>query len=343
MKNGIFLTAALMGLAAGVATAQTPREKTIINVFGGLHFTEENQYDNLNYWTDGSSFYRPFFYDVRDFDATFRSDGNTIYFVGGNLHEGGIGCEVALAADGTMTMGGDRMEYRVVAGEPMLVISDARTKAVKDVWKKLEGGSLRALYVDNYLRYVLAGSYKSADGKTIVFDANRFCVSGLWGGNNCTDYTFGEEDESPVLTLVHPNKKSAFVVKKTVTGLELYPANEDEWGVWEKDESKPHQTLTNTTEAHGRFPLASDHVMTLAALRLYAGTPALPNLKIMRNEIFARHGYKFKTKDMADYFGAKAWYKPQYDDVTSKLTPIETLNIALIQELEKRYESWWDE
>ena len=336
----------ILTIGATNATAQTPREKTIINVFGSLNLTEENQYDNLNYWTDGSLFYRPFFYDVRDFDASYRSDGNTIFFVGGDLHEGGIGCEVALAADGTMTMDGGRVEYRVVNREPLLIISDARTKVVKDVWKKLEGGSLRALYLNYYLRYALAGTYKSADGKTIVFDANRFCVSGLWDGDDCVTYTFDEEYESPVLTIVHPKKDRAFIVKKTVTGLELFPAKfseEDEWGVWEKDESKPRVTWIQTTEAQGQFPLASDHVMTLAALRLYAGTPALQNLKIMRNEIFARHGYKFKTKDMAGYFSTKSWYVPQYDDITSKLTPIETLNIALIQELEKRYEAWWDE
>jgi len=69
----------------------------------------------------------------------------------------------------------------------------------------------------------------------------------------------------------------------------------------------------------------------------------LENLKIMRNEIFARHGYKFKTTDMTNYFGAKDWYVPQYDDVTSRLTEIERINIALIQELEKKYEDWWDD
>ena len=344
--SSLALSALLLVCTTNAATAQTPGEQTILNVFGRLNLTEENQYEYLNYWTDGSSFYRPFFYDVRDFDALYRSNGNTIFFVGGNLHEGGIGYEVALAADGTMSMAGDylfnvgdRMEYRVIGDEQLLLISDLRTKAVKDVWKKLEGGSLRTLYLDNYLRYALAGSYKNADGKMIVFDANRFCVSGLWDGTDCTTYTFGEEDEAPVLTLVHPNKDRAVIVRKTVNGLELFPAiEEDEWGIWEKDESKPRITLVKTAEAHGAFTLASDHVMTLAALKLYAGTPVLQNLQIMRNEIFARHGYKFKTKDMADFFSTKAWYTPQYDDVTSRLTEIERINISLIQELEKRYE-----
>jgi hypothetical protein len=54
----------------------------------------------------------------------------------------------------------------------------------------------------------------------------------------------------------------------------------------------------------------------------------------MRNEIFARHGYIFKTNDMKLYFESQAWYSPKYEDVTSFLTEIEKGNIELI----KRYE-----
>jgi hypothetical protein len=58
------------------------------------------------------------------------------------------------------------------------------------------------------------------------------------------------------------------------------------------------------------------------------------DLKVMRNEIFARHGYIFKTDDMTAYFSQKSWYTPRYDDVTYLLTPIEKKNIEFI----KRYE-----
>lgn len=33
-------------------------------------------------------------------------------------------------------------------------------------------------------------------------------------------------------------------------------------------------------------------------------------LRILRNEIFARHNYSFKSKDLNSYFKAKHWYKP---------------------------------
>ena len=54
----------------------------------------------------------------------------------------------------------------------------------------------------------------------------------------------------------------------------------------------------------------------------------------MRNWIFARHGYKFKTANMQEYFNAQDWYVGVNDDVSSMLSSIEKKNIELI----KRYE-----
>ena len=57
-------------------------------------------------------------------------------------------------------------------------------------------------------------------------------------------------------------------------------------------------------------------------------------LKIMRNEIFARHGYIFKTSAMAQYFSGQSWYRPLHKDVSSKLSTTEKDNVNFI----KRYE-----
>jgi len=55
------------------------------------------------------------------------------------------------------------------------------------------------------------------------------------------------------------------------------------------------------------------------------------DLRILRNEIYARHGYIFKSKDLRDYFSAKDWYHPQYSDVSNLLNTIEKRNVAFIQ------------
>jgi len=56
-----------------------------------------------------------------------------------------------------------------------------------------------------------------------------------------------------------------------------------------------------------------------------------PDLRLMRNEILARHGWKFQSKDLQDYFGRQAWYKPVADNNTIKLSIIEQTNIQLIK------------
>ena len=54
----------------------------------------------------------------------------------------------------------------------------------------------------------------------------------------------------------------------------------------------------------------------------------------MRNEIFARHGYIFKTADMINHFSNESWFKPLYNDVTNKLSNIEKTNVNFIKTYE---------
>jgi hypothetical protein len=63
------------------------------------------------------------------------------------------------------------------------------------------------------------------------------------------------------------------------------------------------------------------------------------DLEQMRNEIYARHGYCFKKKEMRIQFEDLDWYVPASTDIRSKLTEIEKKNIALI----KRYEKYADD
>ncbi len=58
-------------------------------------------------------------------------------------------------------------------------------------------------------------------------------------------------------------------------------------------------------------------------------------LSIMRNEIYARHGYSFANKEMAAYFSEKDWYIPCYINVEKKLTTLEKQNIKRLEKAEK--------
>ena len=57
-------------------------------------------------------------------------------------------------------------------------------------------------------------------------------------------------------------------------------------------------------------------------------------LRIMRNYIFARHGYIFKSDDLRQYFSQYDWYTPISRNITKELSKIERDNIKLIEAYE---------
>jgi hypothetical protein len=92
--------------------------------------------------------------------------------------------------------------------------------------------------------------------------------------------------------------------------------------------AEPHST--NSGAIPGDYPEASRALLTANELR---NTPK-ELLEIMRNEIFARHGYIFKRSDLHNHFMKKGWYTPKHKDVSDLLTKIEKQNIELIKAFE---------
>lgn len=62
-------------------------------------------------------------------------------------------------------------------------------------------------------------------------------------------------------------------------------------------------------------------------------------LGILRNSIFAKYGYIFKSRDLNDFFIKKEWYSPLYENVDSLLTESELESISLILEKERNMET----
>ncbi|MCR4907919.1 MAG: YARHG domain-containing protein [Lachnospiraceae bacterium] len=59
-------------------------------------------------------------------------------------------------------------------------------------------------------------------------------------------------------------------------------------------------------------------------------------LRLARNEIYARHGRKFKDIKLQEYFGEKRWYTPEKDEVPdTELNKYEIANRDLIVKEEK--------
>lgn len=60
------------------------------------------------------------------------------------------------------------------------------------------------------------------------------------------------------------------------------------------------------------------------------------DLALMRNEIYARHGYVFKTEPFASYFDSKSWYtkNPSFKGDNKELNKYELYNVNLLKRLE---------
>ncbi len=67
------------------------------------------------------------------------------------------------------------------------------------------------------------------------------------------------------------------------------------------------------------------------------------DLRVLRNEVYARHGRVFKDKELQKYFDSQAWYKPNPDFKDDQLSEIEAQNLAKIKQAEETATSKFSE
>lgn len=88
----------------------------------------------------------------------------------------------------------------------------------------------------------------------------------------------------------------------------------------------------------GDFPDASTR---------YLEVPDVENMlpeqiEMIRNEIYARHGYSFTNLKIRRVFDAKDWYIPMGIDIRDQLTELEAHNIDLLYNYEEYYEEYYN-
>ena len=117
--------------------------------------------------------------------------------------------------------------------------------------------------------------------------------------------------------------------KKVVKGLKVY----NSWsGLTETGEYEIGTKSYPITDYYsGEFTQASRRLLSKAELLKISKS----DLKIIRNEIFARYGYKFNTGGEMDlYFKSQNWYSGQHDNVNDFLSDLEKANTKLILQIE---------
>jgi len=95
------------------------------------------------------------------------------------------------------------------------------------------------------------------------------------------------------------------------------------------------------------YRMASDQVYKINASLTRLNEAQLKNLtkldmEIIRNSIFARHGYSFKKNSIRRFFEYNSWYVPVSNNVDKELTAVEKANIALLTRMEQYAEDHYD-
>jgi|WetSurMetagenome_2_1015567.scaffolds.fasta_scaffold51258_2 hypothetical protein len=80
----------------------------------------------------------------------------------------------------------------------------------------------------------------------------------------------------------------------------------------------------------GKYPFASTRELSTDDLKDLSDF----DIKVMKSEILARHGFIFKDDEMKFYFSGQKWYKPKYDNVDKMLSDKEKLNYQFIETYE---------
>jgi len=118
------------------------------------------------------------------------------------------------------------------------------------------------------------------------------------------------QDNENFLAIRKPNGDIMWTMTKTTN-------NEDQ--CWELQmlmmEEEPSLNVTNV----------------LVNRRYLANIVGKKELRLLRNEILARHGYRFQSKDLQEYFCNMPWYNPVNDNNSIKLDIKEQTNIQLIK------------
>lgn len=200
----------------------------------------------------------------------------------------------------------------------------------------------------------LKGSFDSANNKFILkesgtnkydgvfeFEIKKDSLIGFWSANDKTlDVT------KRTFELV----QKQFVYNKML----MLPISMDEDSEGYVDYSKgidttiiskeEDSTYTYTTKI---FRAASEAITTINASTKELQVTDLKNLKkldleIIRNTIYARHGFTFGKKSVRQFFDFIEWYVPISHNVEAKLTKLEIKNIALLKRFEKYAEDNYD-
>lgn len=195
----------------------------------------------------------------------------------------------------------------------------------------------------------IMGTYTGMFGKNKI----TIAIQELAADGKAKGYSVVSGNERPFKGS-YEKKEDGYILKVSEPGDDPYdgtfefvvfPATQKLTGKWTPNNTKlelKNYTLDKRTFQYktdvGQYPEASQRLINEDEVLHMIKS----ELRMMRNEMYARHGYCFKMKDMRAFFDTQDWYMPVSTDVRNQLTEIEKKNEKMIQRYEKYAAEYYD-
>ena len=279
------------------------------------------------------------------FKATVK--GSLVIMEGGSCHEGGYRFALRQQGNNTYTLinhpdddpSNSYTPVHASLGCKVMVQRYDNTDCIvfygknnqpSDVLKHYDGNLRReiqqALYTD------LEGRYNHPGGEQLTFAGNKCALA---TNEPLRSYTFVDVYETPTNTFRTANGQF-FTYRPSIQGIDLYRAKinpQDEDDIQDGDCIGQLEKVIGDVD-NGRWSYTADKVVTRGMLGLYNKYL----LRVMRNEIYARHGWHFDDAYLREHFSSQWWYKDLHNNAAVKLSDTELLNIAIIKSMEDSME-----
>lgn len=245
------------------------------------------------------------------------------------------------------------------AGKGMITSEDGE-EYEGDIYKKISLKINRITKDSVYGQSIIEGNQRPFRG---VFNesSNSFILDEP--GNDKTDGRFEVKLKSDSITgkWIAFNKSAVKVPSKTLKLLKkefvynpnfMLDENSDliDWENPKDFVEKYTDEETGKTETYtsSKNRVASDAVFKINASTQKLTEKELKNLRkldmeIIKNAVFARHGYAFKKQTYRIFFEQTDWYIPVSNNVDNELSPMEKDNVALLNRFIKYAEDKYDQ
>lgn len=173
------------------------------------------------------------------------------------------------------------------------------------------------------------------DGE-FVFEIADSALTGRWTAYKDIDikkrkYTLQKRNYSYDANIMLDHAKEYIDWTNVFEQKETYEMEEDIFDEWIRKEFASATPLIYKLNASNRL-LSKEEVENLRK----------GDITIIRNTIYARHGYSFKNRPLRVFFDAQEWYIPVHTNIKNDFTEIEKQNIQLLLKYEKNAIEYYD-